>query len=771
MNPAERIEELRRLIRHHEERYYVLNDPDIADAEFDALMKELERLEAEHPDLVTGDSPTRRVGGRVDAGFETVEHAQAMLSLDNAYSEEELRAFDDRVRRGLAENGVVPASVPYVAELKIDGLSIALTYENGVLVRGATRGDGVRGEDVTSNVRAIRAIPLRLKTDDGRAGSAKADSRRAGSAKADSRRSGSAKADPPERIEIRGEVYLSRQAFERMNQEREDAGEPIFQNPRNAAAGTMRNLDPSLVAKRGLSAFFYQLVGGPKGPPLQKNDLRAGVDLRGDVDLPADVDLRGDVDLPADVDLRGDVDLPADVEADLQVRLRTHRETLEQLRHWGLPVERHWQPCDGIDALVQFCQEWGEKRRALDFDTDGVVIKVDSVAQRSVLGATSKFPRWAVAFKFPAEQKTTLLRKIEVNVGRTGAVTPCAVLEPVFIAGSTVSMATLHNADDLTRKDIREGDTVLVEKAGDVIPRVVGPVLSRRPADAQPWQMPDSCPRCGAALHRPEGEVVWRCENTSCPAKLQRGLEHFASRSAMNIEGLGESLIAQLLEGGLVSDYADIYALGVDTVAGLTSVSVRSDGKEIQRRFGEKNAAKVIAQIERSKSNELWRLVYGLGIRHVGERAAQVLAQAFWSMDALTAATIDELQQTHEIGPVLAESVRNWLDEPRNRGLVERLRAAGIRMEVPIEDRVERPDAGPLKGRTYVVTGTLASMTREAATAAIEELGGTVAGSVSKKTTGVIAGADAGTKAVKARDLGVPILDEAGFLELLKERR
>jgi DNA ligase (NAD+) len=694
VNPAERIEELRRLIRHHEERYYVLSDPEIADAEFDALMKELERLELENSNLVTDDSPTRRVGGRADAGFQTVEHAQAMLSLDNAYSEDELRAFDDRVRRGLVENGVMPESVPYVAELKIDGLSIALTYENGVLVRGATRGDGVRGEEVTSNVRAIRAIPLRLKADGSRAGSAKAD--------------------PPERMEIRGEVYLSRKAFERMNQEREDAGEPIFQNPRNAAAGTMRNLDPSLVAKRGLSAFFYQLVG----------DAAPG----------------------------------------------THGETLEQLRAWGLPVEKHWARREGIDALLAFVHEWGEKRRTLDFDTDGVVIKVDNVARRNVLGTTSKFPRWAIAFKFPAEQKTTVLRKIEVNVGRTGAVTPFAVLEPVFIAGSTVSMATLHNADDLARKDIREGDTVLVEKAGDVIPRVVGPVLSRRPPDAQPWQMPDTCPRCGAALHRPEGEVVWRCENTSCPAKLQRGLEHFASRSAMNIEGLGESLIAQLLDGGLVSDYADVYSLSADTLAGLTSVSVRSDGKEIQRRFGEKNAAKVIAQIERSKSNELWRLIYGLGIRHVGERGAQVLAQAFGSMDALIAARIDELQETHEIGPVLAESVRSWLDEPRNRGLIDRLRAAGLRMEVPPEERVARAAPGPLKGRTYVITGTLESMTREAATEAIEKLGGKVAGSVSKKTTAVIVGADAGSKAVKARDLGVPILDEAGLIELLKER-
>ena len=370
-------------------------------------------------------------------------------------------------------------------------------------------------------------------------------------------------------------------------------------------------------------------------------------------------------------------------EADLQLRLDTHARTLEQLRAWGLPVERHWRRCATIDDLLAFCREWEEKRRTLEFDTDGVVIKVDALALRVRLGSTSKFPRWAIAFKFPAEQKTTLLRRIDVNVGRTGAVTPFAVLEPVFLAGSTVSMATLHNADDIARKDIREGDWVLVEKAGDVIPRVIGPVLSKRAPDSQPWIMPTTCPECGSDLQRGEDEAVWRCENASCRAKLQRGLEHFASRAAMNIEGLGESLIAQLLEKNLVRDYADVYALSVSTLAGLVSTSVRSDGKEIQRRFGEKNAAKVVSEIDRSRSNELWRVIYGLGIRHIGERAAQVLARAFGSMDALCAATAEQLQQTHEIGPVLASSLRSWLDEPRNRELVDRLRAAGVRMEVP----------------------------------------------------------------------------------------
>ena len=688
MNALDRIDELRRQIRHHEERYYVLAAPEIADAEFDALMQELEALEAAHPDLVTADSPTQRVSGRVADGFRSVAHLQPMLSLDNAYSEQELRAFDERVRKGLGG----ATAVDYVAELKIDGLSIALTYEDGLFVRAATRGDGVQGEDVTANVRTIRALPLRLR--------------------------GAA----PGRLEIRGEVYLPRRAFEKTNQEREANGEPVFANPRNAAAGTLRNLDPALVAKRGLSAFMYQLVS------------EAGTGAAADA------------------------------------AFRTsHAAMLEELRAWTLPVEPHWRRCTGIDALVAFCAEWGEKRRTLDFDTDGVVIKVDDAAQRRALGTTSKFPRWSIAFKFPAEQRTTRLRSIDVNVGRTGAVTPFAVLEPVVIAGSTVSMATLHNADDVARKDIRPGDWVVVEKAGDVIPRVVGPVLSKRGEGTQPWVMPTVCPRCQSDLHRAADEAVWRCENTSCPAKLQRGLEHFAARGVMNIDGLGESLIAQLIENGLVRDYADIYALGAEQLASLTSTSVRGDGKTIARRFGEKNAAKVVEQIERSRANDLWRLIYGLGIRHVGERGAQVLAQAFGSVDALCAATVEQLQETPEIGPVLAASVRSWLDEPRNRQLIERLRGAGVRVEIPGWTAAARPREGPFTGKTYVITGTLGSMTREEATAAIERLGGKVAGSVSKKTTAVVVGEEAGTKADKARALGVPMLDEQAFLALLQD--
>ncbi len=697
MNAAARIAELRLQIRHHEERYYILSEPEIADAEFDALMRELAALEAAHPELVTPDSPTQRVGGRATDGFASCEHAQPMLSLDNAYSEEELRAFDERVRRALGETGAVPDAVAYVAELKIDGLSIAVTYNNGLLVRGATRGDGVRGEDVTANVRTIRAIPLRLH------------------------------GDPSGPIEVRGEVYLPRTSFERINREREASDEPLFANPRNAAAGAMRNLDPALVATRGLSAFFYQVV------MVSPSDGQAPRDGARD----------------------------AGVEPD-----QTHADTLERLRAWGLPVEPHWHRQGGIDDVIAFCREWEHTRRTLDFDTDGVVVKVDALALRTRLGATSKFPRWAIAFKFPAEQKTTRLLRIEVNVGRTGAVTPYAVLEPVSIAGSTVSMATLHNAHDVARKDIREGDWVIVEKAGDVIPRVVGPVLSKRLPASQPWVMPATCPippGCGSQLQRDDEEVVWRCLNASCPAKLQRSLEHFASRGAMNIEGLGESLIAQLIAGGLVADFADLYSLTAGTIADLTSASTRGDGKVITRRVGDKHAGKVLAQIDRSRGNEFWRLLYGLGIRHIGERAAQILAGAFHSIESLLDATVEQFQDTDGIGPVLAAALRHWLDEPRNRRLLERLRSAGIRMEVPPEERVARAADGPLKGQTYVLTGSLATMTRDEATAAIERLGGRVTGSVSKKTTAVVVGEDAGSKADKARELGVPTLDEATF--------
>jgi DNA ligase (NAD+) len=630
-------------------------------------MRELQALEAEHPDLVAPDSPTQRVGGRAAEGFPTVRHVVPMLSLDNAYNEEELRAFDERVRRGL--DRTEPA--PYVAELKIDGLSIALTYEHGRLVRGATRGDGVRGEDVTFNVRTIRAIPLRLTN------------------------------GPDARIEVRGEVYYPRSVFERINREREELGEPLFQNPRNAAAGTMRNLDPSLVAKRALSAWTYQIVT-PPGQPLA---------------------------------------LPP-----------THAELLTMMASWSLPVEPHWKRCEGIDAVWAFCEDWRERRLSLPFETDGVVVKLDRVALRGQLGYTSKFPRWAVAFKFPAQQVETLLREIRVNIGRTGAATPYAVLDPVLVAGSTISMATLHNPDDISRKDIRERDAVIIEKAGDVIPRVVGPVLAKRPADSRPWEMPANCPVCGSTLHRPPDEAVWRCENSSCPAKLKRSIEHFVSRYSMDIEGLGESLIDQLVEKAIVHGAADLYHLTAETLEGL-------------ERMGKKSSAKLMKQIEDSKTREVWRLLNGLGIRHVGERGAQVLVDAFGSIAALRDASLDELQAIHEVGPVMAEAVRNWFDQPANRELVERLTRAGLKVEQPRKVRAEGPQ--PLEGKTFVITGALSAMSRDEAKHAIEALGGKVAGSVSKKTTYLVAGDEPGSKLDKARELGVETLDEPAFLKLI----
>ena len=673
----ERVKELRDAIRHHEERYYIDNDPEISDEEYDRLLHELEKLEADSPDLIATDSPTQRVAGRPVEGFVTVEHVTQMLSLDNVYDEGELKAFDERVRKGA---GIGDTPVAYVAEMKIDGLSIALTYEDRRLVRGATRGDGVRGEEVTANVRTIRAVPLALG------------------------------GGPRGRVEVRGEVYLPRASFERMNREREDAGEPPFANPRNAAAGTMRNLDPSLVSRRGLAAFTYQLVANREAAP------------------------------------------------------RSHSETLTAMRKWGLPVEAHWRRCEGIDAVVAFCTEWADTRQTLDFDTDGVVVKVDDLALRERLGATAKFPRWATAFKFPAQQATTVLKSIAVNVGRTGAVTPFALLEPVRLAGSTISMATLHNAEDVARKDLRDGDRVLIEKGGDVIPKVVKAILPH-PAGSEPWRMPSSCPECGSTLRRDEEEVVWRCLNESCPAKLQRGLEHFASRSAMNIEGLGESLIEQLIQQELVRNFADIYKLTASRLENLVVAPREPRSERARPRKLGKVGVNVVDQIERSKQNDLSRLIYALGIRHVGEKAAATLARYFRTMERVMEAPAEALQSVPEIGPVVAASVRAFADEPRNRQLIVRLTKAGVNMI----SRAPEPshDPGPLAGKVFVLTGTLAAMSREEATEALERLGARVAGSVSKKTSYVVAGSDAGSKLEKARQLGVETLDEDAFLKLI----
>ena len=675
---AEQIEDLRERIRYHEERYYVLDDPEISDAEFDALMRQLDELEVAHPDLITSDSPTQRVAGRPVEGFESVDHAHPMLSLDNAYSEDEMRVFDERVRKGLEGRGD-DSPVPYVAELKIDGLSIALTYRHGRLIRGVTRGDGVRGEDVTSNVRAIHAIPLKLK------------------------------ADVPSVLEIRGEVYLARRVFDRINRQREEAGEPLLANPRNAAAGTMRNLDPALVAKRGLSVFMYQA---------------------------------------AQVEFEG-ASLPS---------LASHDRMLTQLREWGLPVEPSWRPCAGIEEVLAFCAEWSDTRRSLGFETDGVVTKVSEGTLRDQLGSTSKFPRWAIAFKFAAEQATTKLMSIKVNVGRTGAVTPYAVLEPVRLAGSTIAMATLHNAEEVARKDIRAGDYVLIEKGGDVIPKVVKPIVSRRAGGRngpKPFVMPTTCPACETPLERPVDEIVWRCPNVSCPAKIRRALRHFVGRGAMNIEGMGESLVDQLVEKGLVTDFADLYSLTAQTLESL-------------ERMGERSAANVMAELDRSKANELWRLILGVGIRHVGERAAQLLARRFGSLDELNAASLEELEAVPDVGPVVAASVRAFLDDSRSRRLFDRLREAGLNL---VEPNAEGPgNDAALAGQTFVLTGTLASQSRDDVRQAIESRGGKVTSSVSKKTTYVVAGADPGTKLAKAEALGVEVLTEEQFLELIMDK-
>jgi DNA ligase (NAD+) len=665
MRAGDRIQRLREEIRRHEELYYVHDRPEIPDTDFDALMRELQALEAEHPDLVTADSPTQRVGGRPVEGFATVTHLAPMLSLDNAYNEAELRAFDERVRRGLGTSD----PIGYVTELKIDGLSIALTYEDGRLVRGATRGDGVRGEDVTENVRTVRAIPLRLQN------------------------------APPGRIEIRGEVYLSRRAFARINQEQQDAGEPLYANPRNTAAGTMRNLDPSLVARRGLLAWTYQVVAAVEG-------TTGG----------------------------------------------THAEMLADLKRWGAPVEPHWTLCHGIDEVIAFCEEWRDRRATLNFETDGVVLKLNDLALRGRLGYTAKFPRWATAFKFPAERKVAMLHRIEINIGRTGAATPFAILEPTVVAGSTISMATLHNPDDIIRKDIRPGESVIIEKAGDVIPRVVGPAHPEAPQRPERWVMPETCPVCGSHLQKPLDEAVWRCQNSSCPSKLRRGLEHFASRGAMNIEGMGESLVGQLCDKGLIHSLADVYRLDAPALEAL-------------ERMGKKSAAKLLAELDKSKSNDVWRLLYGLGIRHVGERGAQVLADHFGSVDEIARASLDELQQVREIGPVLAASVRAWFDEPANLQLIEDFRRAGLTLSG--ERRTTPAGPRPLAGKTFVLTGTLAAMSREDAARQIEALGGKVTGSVSRKTSYVVVGTDAGSKLTKAQALGVTTVDEPAFLRLI----
>lgn len=658
---AKRVEELRKKLEHHEYLYYVLDQPEITDAEFDQLMRELRDLENNHPELRTSDSPTQRVGGQPREGFVKVPHSSPMLSLDNALNEQELRDFDARVHSLLKSE-----KYEYVAELKLDGLSMAAHYHDGRLTQAVTRGDGRVGEDVTENARTIRSLPLRSKP-----GVISADA-----------------------FEVRGEVIMQRRSFEKLNEKMESAGQTRFANPRNAAAGGLRALDPSVTAARQLDYFAYFLFRD--GRPY----------------------------------------------------LNSQWESLETLSRAGFKVNSYRAKCDGLDELSAFIKEWENKRETLPYEIDGVVVKVDSIEQQEKLGWTAKAPRWAIAFKYPARQSSTVLENIEVQVGRTGALTPVAHLKPVLIGGVTVSRATLHNEDEIERLGVAIGDTVLVERSGDVIPKIVRVVEQGQ--DRRPFHMPSVCPICGGHVVREEGEAAVRCVNTNCPARLRESLLHFASRHVMDIDGMGDALVDQLLKNKLVQNVADLYQLTVEQLLTL-------------ERMGTKSATKIIHNIDHSRSQPLARVLNGLGIPFVGERTAQILAAHFGSLDEIAAAAGENLQEANEIGPKVAQAIRQFFDEPRNRDLIERLRAAGLRFTAPREKR----KTGALTGLTFVLTGTLPALTREEAKERIEAAGGKVAGSVSSKTSYVVAGEEAGSKLDKARDLGIPVLDEKGLFVIL----
>ena len=663
------MEALRAEIRRHEQLYYVHDRPEISDEAYDRLDRELRDLEAAHPDLVTPDSPTQRVGEKASEQFPAFVHRVPMLSLDNTYSEDELREFEERIFRALG-----PREMAYVAELKIDGLSMALHYEDGRLVRGVTRGDGVRGDDVTPNVRAIRAIPLRLSGE-----------------------------GVPAVLEVRGEVFLPRSRFDAINREREEAEEEPFANPRNSAAGTMKTLDARVVAGRGLDIYLYSVAQAP------------GLVLTG------------------------------------------QWETLERLRSWGLKTNPTSRRCAGLPAVLEFCAEWSLKRDSLEYDIDGVVVKVDDFSLQRELGFTSKFPRWAIAYKYPARQAATVVQAIETQVGRTGKLTPVAHLEPVFLAGSTVARATLHNEEEVARKDVRVGDTVLIEKGGEVIPKVVRVLDEKRPADARPWTPPEACPICGTAAVKAEGEVDRRCPNASCPAQIVERLKHFSRRQAMDIEGLGDVLVRQLVEAGRVRDFADLYGLRFEDLAPLFAPKAKK-GESL-------GAKKLVAEIEASKSRELRRLLFGLGIRFVGERAAMLLARHFRSLEALSRASVEEIDDLYEIGPVVAQSVHEWFQSPANASLIARLREAGVRTS-EVDTAVR---SLTFQGMQFVLTGTLAGMGRDEAKAKVEERGGRVTSSVSKKTSVVVFGGDPGSKLAKAKELGLRCVEEAEFREMLEK--
>lgn len=663
---AEEISLLRDEIRKHEHLYYVLDRPEISDAEFDQMMRRLQSLEAAHPELITASSPSQRVGGAPREGVEKAPHSVAMMSLDNAFNEEEVREFDARARERLGLD-----RLDYVCELKLDGLSMAVRFSQGQLVLALTRGDGTTGEIVTENAKTIRSLPLEIKA---------AALKGAGLADAD--------------FEVRGEVVMPLGSFQRVNAERLKADEPAYVNPRNAAAGALRTLDAKVTASRNLVFFSYALYS-PAAPRL------------------------------------------------------THWDTLEALSGLGFKVNPNRRRVTGVDGVMEFAAQSFAERDSLPYEIDGVVIKVDSLAQQRELGFTSKSPRWAIAFKPQAEQQETTVEAIEVNVGRTGAVTPTALLRPVFVGGVTVSRATLHNEDEIERLQVAAGDTVLVERAGDVIPKVVRVI--DRPADRKIFKMPSNCPICATPLVREEGEVVRRCVNVSCPARLKESLQHFASRRAMNIEGMGEQLVEQLVDRGLLHGLAGVYALTQEQIAGL-------------ERMGDKSAANVIAAIEASKKTPLARVIFALGMRYVGERTAQLLADHFRSIEAMRAATREELEEVEEVGPRISEAIQDFFAAERNIEMLTQLAAAGVVMEM------EGPPPAKtdlrLKGQTFVLTGTLPNLTRDEAAARIQALGGKVSGSVSKKTSYVVAGEKPGSKYDKAADLGVPILDEAGLLSL-----
>ena len=650
------------LVSYHDAKYYVEDNPEVSDYEYDMLVKELRDLEEKHPNLVLPDSPTQRVSGRPLEEFPQVEHKVAMLSLDNCYSEQELREFDSRVRKWLKDE-----PLEYVVELKIDGLGIALMYENGSLVRGATRGDGRIGEDVTQNIKTIRSIPLKLKPDGLRD------------------------------AEVRGEVYMPMEGLRRLNKEREEAGEPLFANPRNAAAGSIRQLDPKVAASRPLEAFFYTL------------SYTSGT-------------------------------MPA-----------THSECLELMRRSGLRVSPNTRKFNSIDKLLEHIAAWESKREGLDYEIDGIVIKVNSIKQQSALGYTAKNPRWAIAYKYPPKQMTTKLLDIQVQVGRTGTLTPVAVLEPVQIGGVTVSHATLHNEDEVKRKGLMIGDHVLVERAGEVIPQVVKPILEKRTGAEREFRMPTTCPVCGSKAVREADEAARRCVNASCPAQVKERLGHFCCRDAMDIEGVGPSLIDQLVDRGLVKDAADLYDLRKEQLVELEG-------------FADKSSQNVVDAVKRSVGREFERVLFGLGIRHVGKTTARDLVEAFGSMDRLMGASVEELSRTEGIGPVVASSVRDFFDNSRNRQLVERLRKAGLRMEAA------KRAAGPLTGKVFLFTGELESMPRSEAESKVQALGGRVSGTVTKATDYVVVGRDPGSKLEKAKAMKKAILDEKSFRELLRGR-